>query len=31
MPHDRWTAVEAMLAAHASFERPSYLGRGIGS
>jgi len=31
MPHDRWTAVEAMLAAHASIERPSYLGRGIGS
>ena len=31
MPPDRWTAVEALLAAHASIERPDYLGRGIGS
>ena len=30
MPPDRWTAVGALLSAHASADRPGYLGRGIG-
>jgi acyl-CoA thioesterase FadM len=29
MPADRWTAVEALLIAHASLDRPGHLGRGI--
>jgi acyl-CoA thioesterase FadM len=31
MPADRWAAVEALLHAHASLDRPAHLGRGIGS
>lgn len=29
MPAERWAAVEGLLAAHASLERPAHLGRGI--
>jgi carnitine 3-dehydrogenase len=31
MPADRWTAVAALLAAHAALDRPSYLGLGVGA
>ena len=31
MPPDRWAAVDALLSAHASLERPEHLGRGIGA
>jgi len=31
MPPERWAAVEALLAAHAALDRPTYLGRGIGT
>lgn len=31
MPADRWAAVEALLSAHASLDRPAHLGRGIGT
>lgn len=31
MPPDRWEAVEALRAAHAALERPTYLGRGLGT
>jgi len=31
MPADRWAAVEALLAAHASLARPAHLGLGIGA
>jgi acyl-CoA thioesterase FadM len=31
MPAERWSAVDAMLAAHAGLERPGYLGRGVGA
>jgi len=29
MPPDRWAAVDALLTAHASLERPEHLGRGV--
>jgi acyl-CoA thioesterase FadM len=29
MPDDRWAAVEALLSAHASLDRPAHLGRGV--
>ena len=29
MPPDRWAAVDALLSAHASLDRPGHLGRGI--
>jgi acyl-CoA thioesterase FadM len=31
MPPDRWAAVQALLSAHASLDRPGHLGRGIGA
>jgi acyl-CoA thioester hydrolase len=31
MPPDRWAAVDALLSAHASLERPEHLGRGVGA
>ena len=31
MPPDRWAAVDALLFAHASLERPEHLGRGVGA
>jgi len=31
MSADRWTAVEALLSAHAALDRPEHLGRGIGA
>jgi acyl-CoA thioester hydrolase len=31
MPPDRWAAVDALLSAHASLERPGHLGRGVGA
>ena len=31
MPADRWAALEALLSAHASLDRPAHLGRGIGA
>jgi len=31
MPPERWAAVEALLTAHAALDRPTYLGRGIGT
>ncbi len=31
MPADRWAAVEALLSAHASLDRPAHLGRGVGA
>jgi carnitine 3-dehydrogenase len=31
MPPDRWAAVNALLSAHASLERPGHIGRGIGN
>jgi acyl-CoA thioester hydrolase len=31
MPADRWSAVEALLSAHAVLDRPDYLGRGVGA
>jgi len=30
MPPDRWAAVNALLSAHASLDRPAHLGRGVG-
>src|SRR5262245_43453199 len=31
MPPARWAAVDALLSAHASLERPEHLGRGVGA
>jgi acyl-CoA thioesterase FadM len=31
MPPDRWAAVDALLSAHASLDRPGHLGRGVGA
>ena len=31
MPPDRWAAVNALLSAHASLDRPGHIGRGIGN
>jgi acyl-CoA thioester hydrolase len=31
MPPDRWAAVDALLSAHTSLERPEHLGRGVGA
>jgi acyl-CoA thioesterase FadM len=31
MPADRWAAVDALLCAHASLDRPAHLGLGIGA
>ncbi|HEX9623028.1 MAG TPA: thioesterase family protein [Streptosporangiaceae bacterium] len=31
MPADRWAAVEALLSAQASLDRPPHIGRGVGA
>jgi acyl-CoA thioester hydrolase len=31
MPPDRWSAVDALLSAHAPLARPGHLGRGVGT
>jgi carnitine 3-dehydrogenase len=31
MPPERWAAVETLLTVHAALDRPTYLGRGIGT
>jgi acyl-CoA thioesterase FadM len=31
MPAERWAAVEALLSAQASVDRPPYIGRGVGA
>jgi acyl-CoA thioesterase FadM len=31
MPPDRWAAVDALLSAHASLDRPQHLGHGVGA
>jgi acyl-CoA thioester hydrolase len=31
MRADRWAAVEALLSAHATLDRPAHLGRGVGA
>jgi carnitine 3-dehydrogenase len=31
MPPDRWEEVDALLTEHAALDRPTYLGRGIGT